>query len=116
LSALDIFCFTSLDEGLPNVVMEAAVAGVPVVAWHVPFVEELLGASSMVLLVEPKNLGDFKDGLLKLIRSSELRIKIGKAGRDHVLKNFTSLLFVQRMTDVYESLLGIQQTSIFGES
>lgn len=112
LSALDIFCFTSLDEGLPNVVMEAAVAGIPIVSWQAPFVEELLKGGSMVLLVEPENLGKFKDELLNLIRSPELRIKIGRAGREHVLENFTPYRFVQQMTHVYEALLGIQPTSV----
>lgn len=116
LSALDIFCFTSLDEGLPNVIMEAAVAGVPVVAWRVPFIEELLEAGSMALLVEPKNIGDFKEALLNLIRSPELRIKIGKAGRDHVIENFSTFRYVQRMVNIYEGCLSIKPKPSFEES
>lgn len=116
LSALDIFCFTSLDEGLPNVVMEVAVAEVPVVAWRVPFIEELLEDGKMALLVEPEDLISFKNTLLNLVRSPELRIKLGRAGRDHVLEKFALNHFVQRMTSVYEDLLDIQQATDSGES
>jgi glycosyltransferase involved in cell wall biosynthesis len=106
LSALDIFCFASFDEGLPNVIMEAAAAGVPIVSWRLPFIEELLGDGKTGLLVEPAgNIINFKNMILHLIRSPQLRIEIGKAGHDHVLKKFSPGRFVQEMTDVYEALL-----------
>jgi glycosyltransferase involved in cell wall biosynthesis len=106
LSALDIFCFASLDEGLPNVIMEAAAAGVPIVSWRLPFIEELLDGGRAGLLVEPVgNIIHFKNMILNLIRSPELRIETGKAGRDHVTKKFSPGRFVQQMTDVYENVL-----------
>jgi glycosyltransferase involved in cell wall biosynthesis len=116
LGALDIFCFTSLDEGLPNAVMEAAAAGVPVVAWRLPFVEELLNDGKMALLVEPEDINQFKDALLKLFLSPDLRIIMGQAGRDHILKEFNLDRYVQRMTSVYEHLLGIQPAFPVGVS
>jgi glycosyltransferase involved in cell wall biosynthesis len=106
LSALDIFCFASLDEGLPNVIMEAAAAGVPIVSWRLPFIEELLDGGKAGSLVEP--VGDiinFKNNVLNLIRSPQLRIETGKAGQHHVLKNFSLERFIQQMTDVYENVL-----------
>lgn len=107
LSALDIFCFTSLDEGLPNVVMEAAVAGVPVVSWQVPFMEELLEHGKGALMAEPENITAFKGYLLALIKSPELRIKMGQEGRNCMLAKFSLERYIQRMTIVYEELLGI---------
>jgi glycosyltransferase involved in cell wall biosynthesis len=106
LSALDIFCFASLDEGLPNVIMEAAAAGVPIVSWRLPFIEELLDDGKAGSLVEP--VGDiinFKNMILNLIHSPQLRIETGKAGHDHVLQKFSLGRFVQQMTDVYENVL-----------
>lgn len=108
LSALDIFCFTSLEEGLPNVVMEAAVAGVPVVSWRLPFIEELLIDGDTALFVDPENLVCFRDALLSLIRSPESRKRIGNAARNHILGNFSLERMLQQMTCVYEELLGVQ--------
>lgn len=105
LNALDIFCFTSLDEGLPNAVMEAAVAGVPIVSWRVPFMEELLKKGDVAVLVEPANISDFKKAVADLINSPELRSRFGQAARDHVLEQFSLGRFIKNMTSVYESLL-----------
>jgi glycosyltransferase involved in cell wall biosynthesis len=106
LSALDIFCFASLDEGLPNVIMEAAAASVPIVSWRLPFIEELLDDGRAGSLVEPVgNIINFKNRILNLIHSPQLRIDTGRAGHDHVLKKFSLGRFVQQMTDVYENVL-----------
>jgi len=106
LGALDIFCFTSLDEGLPNVVMEAAVAGTPIVSWNAPFTKELLGNGEVACLVEAGNLIGFKNALVDLIHSPTLRDQLGQAARQHVLGSFSRDRFVRQMTYVYEDILG----------
>lgn len=105
LKALDIFCFASLDEGLPNVIMEAAIAGVPVVTWRLPYIVELLEQDSEALLIEPRSLCEFKDTLTTLVQFEEVRKKIGNAGRDRMLKDFSVDRYVKNMTKVYEDLL-----------
>jgi glycosyltransferase involved in cell wall biosynthesis len=114
LSALDIFCFASLDEGLPNVVMEAAVAGVPVVSWRVPFIEEILSDGNQATLVDVEDLVSFKNALQNLICSPELRQKLGNAGRGHVIKNFTLDAYIKRMTEVYDDMLSADQIQRHG--
>lgn len=106
LGALDVFCFASLDEGLPNVIMEAAAASVPVVSWRLPFIEELLPGGKTGSLVEPVgSIINFKNMILHLIRSPQIRMETARAGHDHILKNFSLGRFVQAMTDVYERVL-----------
>jgi glycosyltransferase involved in cell wall biosynthesis len=112
LGALDIFCFTSLDEGLPNAVMEAAAAGVSIVSWRVPFIEEILKGREVAYLVEPEDLVGFKNALVALSHSPALRSKLGQAARKHVLEAFSLKKFVQHMTCVYEDLLGDYQGTI----
>lgn len=108
LSALDIFCFTSLDEGLPNVVLEAAMAGVPVVAWRLPFIEEIITDGETGLLVEPNNLDDFRDAILSLLHNPSLGVALGVTGRKHVQKEFSLDKFIYRMSLTYDHLLGVQ--------
>jgi len=105
MSALDIFCFLSLDEGLPNAVMEAAAAGVPVVAWRTPFLEELLDEGRSAVLVPPTNLEALEQALGTLIREPGTRDRLGRSGRSYVLANFSIGRFVQGITKTYEELL-----------
>jgi glycosyltransferase involved in cell wall biosynthesis len=106
LSALDIFCFPSNDEGLPNAVMEAAAAGVPVIAWRMPFMEELLEDDHSAMLVEPGDFNEFCIRVLTLIRDPVLRSRLGQAGQNLILNRFSVNKLVQRLTSVYDELLG----------
>lgn len=105
LPALDVFCFTSVDEGMPNVVMEAAAAGLPILTWKLPFYGELLEDEKTAILVEPNNMGGFQESLLKLIEQPGLRKFLGENAKDHMLQNFGLQNFISGMTTVYESIL-----------
>jgi len=103
--ALDIFTFTSMDEGMPNVIMEAAAAGLPIVTWRYPFIEELLKDGESALLIEPGDLDSMKTAIHNLIKSPELREELGTAARNHILKNFSIERYVQAMSAVYDSVI-----------
>ena len=109
MKAFDVFCFTSTDEGLPNVVMEAAAGGVPVLAWRTEFLRELLGEGQSAVLVEPGNFAALRVGLQALLENPERRRSLGEAGQKAVLANFGLPTFVRRLSDVYEELLGAQR-------
>ena len=105
MKGMDVFCFTSTSEGLPNVIMEAAAAGLPVVAWKLPFIEELLPDKSMSLLSKAGDLDSMLGNLTELIISQSLRENIGRAAQKYVLENFGIERFIQKMSSVYESVL-----------
>ena len=105
MNAMDIFCFPSTSEGLPNAVMEAAAAGLPIVAWRLPFCEELLLDKSQVVLVEPGNLEDMSLALSNLLYSADLRTQIGAAARSHIMEHFGLERYIQNMTTVYDYVI-----------
>lgn len=105
MSALDIFCFLSLDEGQPNAVMEAAAAGVPVVAWRTPFLEELLDDGRSAVLVPAGDLEALGEALRTLIHEPGTRDRVGRVGRSYVLANFSVGRLVAGITTTYDELL-----------
>ena len=105
LPAFDVFCFTSADEGMPNVVLEAAAASVPVLAWKYPFTEEVLTDRLTGLLVEPDSLKRFKEDLDRLIANPDYRVSLGLAAREQILRQFGLERYINEMTGVYEILL-----------
>ena len=105
LKAFDIFCFPSLDEGMPNVIMEAAAAGLPIVTWQLPFYKELLSDNQTALLVPPSDLSAMRKALGRLIDNPDLRKKIGTTAQAQILENFSLSRYIIKMTTVYETVL-----------
>lgn len=106
LPAFDIFCFPSLAEGAPNVVMEAAAAGLPVVAWDLPFNREVLPSVNKARLCHAEDVPALSDALLELIQSPNLRQSLGASAQEHVLANFSLSKYISHMTNVYDQVLG----------
>lgn len=105
LPALDVFCFTSIDEGMPNVIMEAAAAGLPILTWKLPFYEEILEHGSTGILVEAGNVTEFTLALLNLIEHPDSRERLGENARKDIMSRFSLSRFVIAMTSVYEGVL-----------
>ena len=105
LMGMDIFCSPSLSEGLPNVIMEASAAGLSVVAWNLPSIEELLINDSMGYLIKTNDLIKMKEALRLLIMSESLRARLGSKAKDHIKKHFSLDRYVEGLTSVYEQLV-----------
>ena len=104
LSAFDAFCFPSMDEGLPNAVMEAAVAGVPVVGWRTDFLEELLGEEAAAFAPMGDSRG-LTEAIASLIARPDERARLAREGRRRMLAHFGVPRLVEGLSSVYETLL-----------
>lgn len=104
--AFDIHCMPSIDqEGMPNVVMEASAAGLPVVASNVAGVPELIENGITGLLVPPNDVEILAEQLQKLLQDSDIRQRMGQAGIEKMDRGFSVAKMVTRMTKIYEQLL-----------
>jgi glycosyltransferase involved in cell wall biosynthesis len=104
-AAFDIHCMTSINqEGMPNVVMEASAAGLPVVASNVAGVPELVEDGITGFLVEPNNINCLAEYLQKLMLDPNLRQRMGKAGREKMIREFSVEAMVARMVKIYEDV------------
>ena len=105
LKGFDIFCMTSFLEGLPNVVMEAAAAGLPIVTWQLPFYEELLTPGETALMAAPGDRASFEQAVQAFINDQHLRERLGAAAQAQVIEKFNLDRYIQNMTKVYETML-----------
>jgi glycosyltransferase involved in cell wall biosynthesis len=105
LKALDVFAMTSSSEGLPNAVMEAMAAGLPIIATNVGGVPELLTDGVDGLLVKKDDL----EGLVRAIEFAALNPKIchrlGRRARQTVRNRFSMEKMSELTSRVYEELL-----------
>jgi glycosyltransferase involved in cell wall biosynthesis len=88
LSAADIHVSCSHTEGLPNNILEAMCARLPVVATAVGGVGELVMDRKTGLLVPPHDPIQLGQAILALARAEDLRLRMGELGRARVVAHF----------------------------
>jgi len=108
--AFDLLCSSSLDqEGMPNVLMEAGAAGLPVVATAVGGALELVEDGVNGFLVPPDNIDSMVEKLEKLLRDPDARRRMGQAGREKMRREFRVSAMVSHMMQVYEEMLSCRR-------
>jgi trehalose synthase len=78
----------SLKEGFGLTISEALYKGTPVVASKVGGIPVQVIDSVNGFLHSPNDLKGFSDSIIKLLKDEKLRATMGKAGKEHVTRNF----------------------------
>ena len=68
----DVFVLPSMDEGMPQVVMEAMAAGLPVIATSVGGTVDLIQNNYNGILVSPANFEELKKSIIEIINNPVL--------------------------------------------
>jgi glycosyltransferase involved in cell wall biosynthesis len=89
LKRMDVFCLSSLSEGLPNSLMEAMSVRLACVASRVGGVVHLLEHEHNGLLVEPGDVSGLTAALERLVTDAELRQRLGRAARATIEARFS---------------------------
>ena len=105
LPALDILALPSLHEGMPNVVLEAMAASVPVVATAVGGTPEVVADGETGLLVSPRSAAALAGALTTLIDDPERMKLMGGAGRQRILQDFNLTQTVRLTESLYDEML-----------
>jgi glycosyltransferase involved in cell wall biosynthesis len=89
VQAADLYWLTSRSEGLPNAMLEAMAAKVPVVAFDVAGVGEVLREGANGLMVPFGNVDRLAAATARLMDEPELRKRTGEAGYQTVTEEFS---------------------------
>jgi glycosyltransferase involved in cell wall biosynthesis len=104
LRTADIFVHPAIwQEALGNTVLEGMAAGCAVVASRVGGIPELARHGEEALLVEPTNVRELSDTLLRLAADPALRRRLGRAARARVVKDFSLASSISRHLDCCEA-------------
>jgi glycosyltransferase involved in cell wall biosynthesis len=104
LSAMDIFVLTSDTEGLPNAVMEAMGAGLPVVASRVGGTHEVVADGATGFLVAPGDSDAFIRAISALLQEPQSRVRFGQAGRARIAGEFSVAKMVSGTCRLYDQV------------
>lgn len=101
LSMLDVFALTSHNEASPVSILEALSCQRPVVATDVGSIKESVIEGSTGYLCEAGNADAISSRWIELLKDSQLRERMGRSGRAHVIDNSS----LDSMTDGYTELI-----------
>ena len=97
-------------EGIPVVLMEAQATGLPVVSTLHSGIPEAVIDGQTGFLVPERDISAMAEKLKELIRSPELRIAMGKAGRRYIERNYNQRDEMNRLEELFKTLTADKPT------
>jgi len=101
LGALDIFTLTSRTEALPYALLEAGLAGLPVLASRVGGIPEIIENEKSGILVEAGNITEIAKSLKNLVLEPQKRASLGNALQQKVESEFSLEKMLSETKDFY---------------
>lgn len=101
----DVLLLASGFEGLPNSVMEAMAAGVPVVATDIPGNRDLVVENVTGFLVPKGDRGEFASRVQQILNDRELAQRLGESGKQRIAEHFSIEKMVRSHAELYRELL-----------
>jgi glycosyltransferase involved in cell wall biosynthesis len=112
LSRFDLFVMTSSLEGIPRRMMEAMAVGIPVVAYNIPGVDQLIEHEQTGLLAP---LGD-KEALARccerVLEDRTLAQSLADAARARVDRDYSAARMAKEYEVLFQKLLAGGETSV----
>jgi glycosyltransferase involved in cell wall biosynthesis len=103
--AMDLMVLPSWREGFPNVVLEAAASGVPVVATTCTGSCDAVVPEVTGLLVPPGYADAIAEAALRILGDDKLRERMSEAARKWAVKDFEQQRVLRMTVQFYEELL-----------
>ena len=108
LHAMDIFTLTSLWEGLPRVIPQAMIAGLPVVANNVDGNAEIIRDGVNGFLTPPGDISLMAERIVRLLKDQPLKQAIVAQGRETAAQEFSLHDMVKKIETLYDELLTLK--------
>ena len=110
LTSADVIVLTSDNEGTPLSLIQAGMAGLPVVTTRVGSIPEVV-LDGVTGIITSLKVQEIADALEKLAKSNELRAQMGAAAQEFTLANFGVKRLVHDHEQLYKKLLASRAKS-----
>ena len=106
LNAMDVFAFTSVEKDTsPLALLSAMSCGLPVVAFDIEGVRELMKSEDQFLLARVKDTEALAEALSQVISNPDLRRRLGEASRQQAMAQFNLDTYVSRLEEVFREAI-----------
>jgi glycosyltransferase involved in cell wall biosynthesis len=100
LQSFDLFVMTSTLEGIPRCLMEACAMGIPVAAYNIPGIDQLITHEKTGLLARPRDKKTLETYWEKLLFESQSATRLAENAREYVQTHYSA----KRMSNEYVDL------------
>lgn len=104
----DLVVQSSLTEGLPNVILEAAYLRVPIVATDVGGTSEVIGHERSGCLIPPGSIDELRRGIQRFLDNPEHFADMTETAHADICNRFSFASRTRTLTDIYEGLYSEQ--------
>jgi len=105
LQSFDLFVMTSLLEGIPRCVMETMAMGVPVAAYNIAGVDQLITHNETGLLADLNDKMSLEQHWETLLFNAEDSDNISNKARDFVYKHYSAQRMANEYTEIFQELV-----------
>lgn len=105
IKAANVFILPSIIEGLPAVILEAMFCKIPVIAYNVGGIGEIVVNGKTGWLIEKNDESGFKHTLDKVLGSSETNFSKIEIARKMVTDNYSNELITERFLNCYNEII-----------
>ena len=101
LKSFDLFVLPSVKEGFPYAILEAMIAGQPIIATEVGGIPEMIKNKKAGLLVQPKNSQELAEKILYILNEQASAEELGKQAEKRVKQKFSLEKMIRKTKEVY---------------
>jgi glycosyltransferase involved in cell wall biosynthesis len=109
-AAADVFIAPSLEDNLPNTVLEALACGTPSVAFNIGGMPDLIDHQQTGYLAQPSQIEDLARGIAWVLEDNDRLQKLSHAAREKAEQEFSLELQARRYISLYEEALAAWKT------
>ncbi len=106
LRSADLFLLSSVSEGISNAALEGMATGLPVVTTDCGGMREAVSDGIEGIVVPVRDVGQMAAALGRLAADPGLRVRMGAAARNRILKEFTLARQAEAFTRLLENVRG----------
>lgn len=104
-AAADVFVAPSVQDNLPNTIMEALACGTPCVAFKIGGMSEMIEHEQNGYLAHPFDIEDLAQGIAWILENTERYQKLCDRAREKVEQEFTLELQAQKYISLYKEII-----------
>lgn len=111
-AAADVFVAPSIQDNLPNTVLEAIACGTPCVAFNIGGMPDLIEHQQTGYLAQPFQIDDFVQGIIWILVEPERHQKLANAARCKAEREFNLKLQANRYTNLFHQLISRSNSTL----